>query len=173
MDIFNLELDFGGLANLIGVFAALYISKEWKDQKRTEVIAQETKEIIAILLKNQIILGHIKNEAKLANVKAELNYIKDEYFNCLGRIMYLEMSISEDLSDLIKKLGESYINLLQIAEIQLDNPSHKLEEKYFDRLKSNEGLKSFQQYVDDINTYSSEIIEKIYLYSIYKKYINI
>lgn len=171
MDILGLDIE--AIATLLGLVVALYISREWKEQKRTEVIAVETKEIIALLLKNQIILSHFKTEERLENVKVELDFIKDEFFNCLGRIRYLEMAITEDLDDLIKKLATAYLSLLHIADTQLENPSVSKDEQYFDKFKQDQGFTQFQQYIDDINTYSSEIIAQIYSYSVYKKYIKI
>lgn len=167
------SLDLGGIAAILSIFVALYISKQWKDQKRTEVIAKEAKEIIALLMKNQIILNHLKIEENLEKVKRELDYIQNEYFNCLGRINYLSMSLVEDLEPLIHELAESYINLLHIAEVNLDNQPAAIEKIYFEMIKSNEGFQPFNESIENINMYSSKIIEIIFPYSVYQKYIKI
>lgn len=165
MDFFSLDL-----GALLSIIVAFYISKQWKDQKRTEVIAKEAKEIIALLMKNQIILSHLRLEENIARTKVELSYIKDEYFNCLGRVRYLSMSITEDLEPLIQELAKSYISLLQITETKLENQTPEMEKIHFEMLKNNE-FQPFKEALKNIDTYSVQIIEKIFPYSVYKKYI--
>lgn len=115
--------DWGAISTFIGVFVALYISWQWKNQKESEVIANEAKEYIYNLSKLESIQLEIETIGTTAIRKKELieEYIlyKDKasnHANFLGKACPKDSTLS-NLSTTYGAQCLRYIWLLKDTKI--------------------------------------------------------
>lgn len=111
--------DWGAIATFVGAGVALYISCQWKNQKGSEVIANEAKEYIYNLSKLELIQMEIETKSTTAKRRKELleEYIlyknkASKHSNFLGKACSKDLTLS-NLSSNYGSQCIRYINFIK------------------------------------------------------------
>jgi len=157
MDVCN--LDWGAIATFTGAGVACFIFYQWKNQKSSEVIANEAKELIYCLNECTNLSRHIENKYKTKS----------------SHIENLELKYCDKVIDIEYKL-ETFHNLINAKYNKIDSTLKSLIESYkrADR-EFNDSVRESSP-LDNVNDKLRESIDKnnklklyISLYALYKK----
>lgn len=134
MDVCN--LDWSAIAGFVGAGVALFISQQWKDQKGSEVIANEAKEVIKELLdfstKQQNFI-HFMTQFKEID-SDNFTRLQDQNSDIYKRLVFIENSI--DIKNFKKTIFDyNLINqkifkdISQVPDVIIADEYKKLIEK--------------------------------------------
>ena len=159
--------DWGALATFTGAGVALYISWQWKNQKASEVIANESKDIIYSL--NEIV--KVTDEMFYAFMGNTLKKEGEEY-DQLQQNMWFRLETIYNLilikkkchDDKLLKLIESF---KQASHLFRGKVNYALENKH--KLSSEDINKQIVESFGDLKDVSRDLKNDLAMYALYKK----
>lgn len=175
MEVCSLDLGdigslIGAVGTILGLIVAICISKQWKKQKRNELIATECRDVIGILLTNVASLNHAKEMYNYNQKKDLLIEFKSSYLNILSRILLLNMTINKT-EDIALPLIISYLKLLDDFQIEIQNTEPEIQEIFLRISKQKTKEQSFNDDIEQIILCTHQFVRHIHPYSIYKKFV--
>ncbi|MGQ1276548.1 hypothetical protein [Acinetobacter baumannii] len=164
------SLDWGAIAGFAGVGATIIaarvawnISEEWKNQKGSEVIAEEAKEVIKLLLDNIFNSTALINNVGLnSNIDQErFIFLRDQSNEIIRRTLFIDACVY------IEGLRDSIDNYNRNNKVILNNLHTMIYESFTDEqfiiLKVDQELRDKAH-----SQYCFELIKRLQPYALYR-----
>ncbi|RZG71683.1 hypothetical protein [Acinetobacter sp. WCHAc060025] len=164
----ELSDSLGIIATLLAILGAFKISRDWRNQKGSEVIAKEANEITKDLSAINQSIYELKNTLQSKeNALTNLNNIKKISDKINRELLFLKGSLIDDeLENNINLFIESKKNLFINIEVSLK--SYDMH-KFLDEMSEPNMLLKFNQYTNDIDN----LITISRKYSLYQRSIKL
>jgi hypothetical protein len=159
----------GAIATFTGAGVALYISRQWREQKASEIIAKDSKDLIENIIKNISTLGEIiyKDTSSIIRNENVINSFlicKKLDLEIHSKIYSIDNLIIIDnldnLDNLYKSFNDQNLSILDNLEFRIEKDDFKEYERYRPLLIEKHKA---------LTKIGEEIMNKLSLYSIHQE----